>query len=69
MKYGISYAGQLENGGYKLKLLPLSHQGKILDIDVSGYTKVGKNGQINSFVNVYGLNKAFYGETEYVHDL
>jgi hypothetical protein len=47
MKYGISYAGNLPNGGYKLKLLPLNHDGKPLgtsfDVSLSGSTKVGKN--------------------------
>ncbi|MDR0650637.1 MAG: hypothetical protein LBG59_04475 [Candidatus Peribacteria bacterium] len=31
MQYGISYAGALPEGGYKLKLLPLNHNGNPLD--------------------------------------
>jgi hypothetical protein len=47
MRYGISYAGNLPEGGYKFRLLPLNHEGKPLgtsfDVRLFGNTKVGKD--------------------------
>lgn len=65
----IWYGWQIWKWQFWVKVYPLNTNGSPISAKVSVWTKVWKNGQINSFVFVDFKNMSYYSETEYLHQI